>query len=236
MVSRVTLLALVMISRYVAADCSNGASEGWDQCTHGCLCTYEVVTCEGGGWYTHYFLDKQCTGGGTGGGATSGSGAGSGSGGGGAHTPKAPKQQCDMMNKWLDEEKKFLAAYKRDDLLDIAQSRGWSPSEYDALIDRATHPTLDPSKANGGAVMWTNPRTCQVMNVDAGCKWLLSKGLPPVACTIAKAHEEVHAAQCRAAKGDPSYDPGDLQGKREREVEAHTDTVNEIENWLANNC
>jgi hypothetical protein len=228
-IAALVVVAIVVVSRPARSGCDNpGVSQGYEQCRQypSCECVSENIPCAHGTWFTQYSVNPaNCHGPGPR--PPAGSGAGSGS-----NKPNKPTP-CEMMQKWLDNERKFLAAYEDDDLLGLAIAQGWGPNLYNTMVWRSVHPGgLPPS--NGGGVMWTNPRTCEIHNYQAGCQWLLQQGLPQSACSISLAHEQVHAAQCKHK--DPNYDPTDLQQYRDREVEAHKHTIDDIEKDLKDHC
>lgn len=225
----VLTIAILLASRPASPGCDNpGGSEGFDQCQKypGCECVSEVIPCAHGTWFTQYYVDPgKCSGPGPRPPAPAGNGSGSGS----DNKPKDPcEAKRDMMQKWLDAERRILGAYEDDDLLGLAISQGWSPGMYNMMLWRSLNQGGLPPSSVG--VMWTDPRTCKIENYGPGCKWLLQHGLPPSACAIALAHEQVHVQQCK--NKDPNFDPSDLQQYRDREVEAHQQTIAAIEKWL----
>ncbi len=221
--------ALLLVSRPAIPGCDNpGGSEGFDQCQKypGCECTYEVIPCDHGGWYTQYYVNPgKCYGSGPRPPPPQGSGSGSGS--------KPPPTACDRMKQMLADYLKIIAEYEDDDLLGLGIAQGWSPGLYNSQVWRASHPG-DLPPPSGGALMWTDPVTCEIHNYGPACKWLLDHHAPPAACAIALAHEQVHAQQCK--NKDPSFDPKDLQQYRDREVEAYQNTIGALKKYIQDHC
>jgi hypothetical protein len=214
-------LAIALLARDAGADCSNTQPEGWDKCAPnpGC-CDARTVPCPDGSWYTQYTVRTGC-------------GTGSGSGGSGSGSQaKPPPIECEQMEKWLDAEKKILSAYEDNQLLRIGEQLGWSPDQYDEAISELIHGGLT---WGGPALMQTN-RRCIIELYEQGCRWLLGKGLPPDACQIARAHELVHVGQCSQFGKMKGYDPSKLSNYRDREVEALTKTINDIQQWIDDHC
>ncbi|HTJ42564.1 MAG TPA: hypothetical protein VL463_10750 [Kofleriaceae bacterium] len=234
----VAAISIVLAARAARPSCDNGGlSEGYGECqAHpGCECQAVTKTCPNGGWYTQYSVDlTKCVGAGSSATPTD-------------TTPKQPAPSptprlppkkpkgtpCEMMQRWLDAEKRVLAAYQNDSILDQAIREGWSSYQYDSAIYEAVNGE-PPNEDDGIAVMWTDMRRCKIQNVKEGCDWLMSKGLPPAACKIALDHEKVHEQQCKHRIA--GYKPGDQRQRRDRETQAHQQTIDEIQRYLDQSC
>jgi hypothetical protein len=225
----VAAAVVLVVSRPASPGCdSPGSSDGYDQCQKypGCQCVSEVIPCAHGTWYTQYYVDPgKCYGSGPRPPAPQGSGSGS-----GKHPPPTA---CDRIKEMLDDYQKILAAYEDNDLLGLGIAQGWGPGLYNQMIWRSTHPG-DLPPPGGGALMWTDPQTCEIHNYGPACKWLIDHHAPRQACAIALAHEQVHAQQCKHK--DASFDPKDLQQYRDREVEAYQQTLRALEKYLHDHC
>lgn len=247
--------AITFAARPARPDCSNGASEGWDPCAAnpGC-CSYEIVTCPNGGWYTRYFVKPPCQQPGSGGDAGTGAAipnprdasspgspreAGSGSGGSppsgdgglGGLTP-GPSLDCLLMKSWTDRYVNILNAFRDPNLAYMGQHRDWDLNEYERNVWRQVFQKEPPQRSDPW-LMATDWTKCQVVNGPQGCTRIQQMGLPSAACTASLDHEAVHVAQCQAAKrpGTP-LDPYDLPTWEQREIDAYQKEVDELRQWL----
>lgn len=225
--------ALLIGARPARASCQDGASEGFGECQQypSCQCSSVTKTCPNGGWYTQYSVDKsKCAGAPT---PTPTSTTPTAPRPTPDRPPRKPKSPCDRLKDWLRDQQKVLAAYQDDKLLNRAIRQHWSSAQYDNAVWRQAHGGA-PIPPGGAKLMGTDPNSCEIDDYDQGCKTLLDLGLPPQACQIALDHERVHQGQCRNRPS--SYDPHDLRQRRDREVEAYRQEIDEIEKELGKSC
>lgn len=219
------LVAVVVVAaRPASADCANGASEGYDQCQKyvDCRCSYEVKSCSNGGWYWNYFVTDPCP-------AASAKPTGPDA----PPVKPPPDPECEAMQRWLAERHMLQQAYGDPDLVDLANTVGWSPNQYHMMVWRLTHPGIVPP--GGVAVtssMYTDWSDCSIKKIPQGCDQLKRRGLPADACTIAVSHEQTHVDQCKAGGKDPTSP----KTASDNEGEAYQHEIDEIEKWLHDHC
>jgi len=251
--------AITFASRPARPDCSNpGGSVGFDQCQASpqCTCSYQIVTCQGGGWYTQYSVGPPCqppwdAGGGGANpppfdasaqgtpqdGGSGGARPGSGDGGLGGLGP-GPSLDCLLMQSWYDRYLKILQAFEDPSLATLGLARGWDEIEYLKQVWTQVHQRNPPASSDPW-LMYTNWKDsqCNVVNGPQGCARLAQMGLPSAACTASLDHEAVHVAQCNAAKAAGKVpDRYDLPTWEQYEIDAYQKELADLKQWLDANC